>query len=215
MPACPFCAKSVPDGATICPHCLRAQPITIPSSRQAGQSSGSSGRGRMLVLLLLVAGLGAYLYHEHRERIHDLFAHEKAPVVVAAPAPAPAAGPTMAAPLDLHIADTASVVIAPGQYLSFPFSGDGRTGCHVQGGVRVLSGGDRRVSVMIVDRDGVAALEAGHAPQTFYDSGPMSDVKVERNVDGRTSYTLVVANTAAKAKPKTVRLQNLRAHCTD
>ena len=218
MPSCPFCAKAVPDGSTICPHCLRAQPVTIPSARPTNESAGSaSGRGRLVVLLVLVLGLGAYVYHEHRERVTGLFSHDEEEAVVAARpvAPAPVAGPTMAAPLDLRVADTASVVIPAGQYLAFPFSGDGRTGCHVQGRIRVLSGGDRRVRVMIVDRDGVAALEGGQPPSTFYDSGPTGDVDVDRNVDGRTSYTLVVANTAPRAKPKTVRLQNLRAHCTD
>ena len=217
MPSCPFCAKAVPDGATICPHCLRAQPVTIPSARSStSRSSGPlAGRGRAIVLLLLVLGLGGYLYHEHRERLGGMFSRDEEPVAAPAPAPAPVAPPTMAAPLDVRIADTASVVIAAGQHLSFPFNGDGRTGCHVQGNVRVLSGGDKRVTVMIVDRDGVAALDAGQQPQTFYDSGPTADVNVESKVDGRTSYTLVVANLAAKAKPKTVRLQNLRAHCTD
>jgi hypothetical protein len=166
------------------------------------------GRWRVTLLALGLAAAAVYYGRQHPGDYGPLF--------TPAPAPTPVVSQiTIAPPLDVAIADSASAKIAGGKYLTFPFSGDGRSECRIGGNVHVLSGGDRQVNVFIVDRDGMAELEAGRAPRTYYESGAVSDVTLHFNVDGRTSYTLVVANTAPRARAKSVRLQGIRAACSD
>jgi hypothetical protein len=205
MPKCPFCAKEIPDGSTVCPHCMRAQPVTFAPAPRAEPDGRAWGRPVLLAVLL--AGAGAYAWREYKP----------APPVVAEPEPVVAAPvtTTIAPPLDVRIADTASVKIAAGKYLAFPFTGDGRSSCRVQGTVRTLSGGDRTIDVFIVDRDGVTDLENGRTPRTYFQSGPLRDVSLDFNVDGRSQYTLVVSNTGSRGRAgvKTVRIG--RAACSD
>ena len=215
MTTCPFCSKYVPSQSIACPHCLRALPtIATPAPRtQSALMTAMYGRWRVALLALGLAAAAIYYYvREHRGDYGPLTARD--PVVVPAPAPV-VSQITIAPPLDVAIADSTSAKIGSGQYLAFPFSGDGRSECRVGGRVRVLSGGDRQVNVFLVDRAGMAELEAGRTPRTYYESGAVSDVTLRFNVDGRTSYTLVVANTAPRARAKSVRLQGIRAACSD
>jgi hypothetical protein len=208
MPTCPFCAKQVPDESFVCPHCLRAQPVVIPTSGRGKGSSGKSIPGwvRPVALVAGLVGLGSYAFRDYHR----------------APPPEPmvetvAAQPaiTIAPPLDLSIADSAAAKIEAGGHLTFLFSGKGRTGCRVRGSVQGLSGGNREVEVSIVDRDGLADLEAGRRPRTYYESGSTSAASIDVNLDGRTEYALVVANPGAPGRARTVRLRSIRADCAD
>jgi hypothetical protein len=214
MLTCPFCSKYVPSGSIVCPHCLRALPAaTAPAPRKPGSPlmTAMYGRWRAVLLLLGLAGVGFYYVRQHRGDYQALVTRD--PVV---PDATPPVTPiTIAQPLDVAIADSASAKIEGGKYLAFPFSGDGRSECRIAGRVRVLSGGDRHVNVFIVDRDGMTELQAGRAPRTYYESGATSDVTLHFNVDGRTTYTLVVANTTPRGRAKAVRLQGIKAACSD
>ena len=222
MSSCPFCTKPVPSDASVCLHCLRAQPATTRASRETNALGRAvHGRGRLL-LLALVAGI-AGTYVVKTDRIGEIRRLRSAPVIIqgveeldAAPAPAPPVEimqTTIAAPLEVRVADSATVKLDAGAHLAFPFSGVSRSGCHVKGAVRVVSGGDRRVNVVVVDREGLAEVESGRAPRTYYESGPTSDVALDVNVDGRTAYTLVVINPGSRAR--TVRLGRIDATCAD
>src|SRR4051812_24406141 len=156
MPTCPFCAKEVPNESFVCPHCLRAQPVVIPTNSRAKASASKSLPGwlRPVLLVALAASLGAYVLRDYRR----------------GPPPAPpevyvAAAPTItvAPPLDLSIADSAAAKIPAGGHLSFLFSGQGRSGCRVRGSVQALSGGDRLVNVTVVDRAGLDEIDAGRS----------------------------------------------------
>lgn len=207
MPTCPFCVKEVPALSSVCPHCLRALPLSVTTAQATQRPAGVSFGWLRPLLLLLVAGVaGGYAYrHHHREP-----AAEPAPEVVAVPATT-----TIAPPVEVPIADTASVAIAAGGHLAYTFSGGGRSGCRIHGTVQALAGGDRRIDLSVVDRDGLADMEAGKAPRTYYASGPVTDVQLDINLDGRTEYTLVVANAAGSRRPKTVRLRQVIASCAD
>jgi hypothetical protein len=214
MPTCPFCSKMYSQQASVCPHCLKTQPDTVGATRRAAGAAGDAmhGKWRLLFLVLLLAGVSAWGW----DRYKKLPANAYSPDTPLAPAPEPApqvVQTTIAQPIDVPVADSASVRIEGGKFAAFPFSGVSRTECRVTGHVRVLTGGDRRVNVSVVDRDGLSELEAGRPPRTWWESGPTADAALDFKVDGRTSYTLVVANAGARAK--TVRLKAIRAACSD
>jgi hypothetical protein len=201
MTKCPFCATLVPDESTVCPNCLRAQP---PSGMRTKKEREPFPWGRFLILVSILAAVGAYAFTQYRP----------ARPVSVDPIDMPVQT-TVAPPLDVAIADTAAVKIAAGKHLAYSFSGGGRSSCHIEGNVVGLSGGDRTVNLFIVDADGLADLENGRPFRSYFESGILADVALSFNVDGRTPYTLVVSNAHSRAKAKTVRLQRIRATCTD
>jgi hypothetical protein len=214
MPTCPFCSKSVPENSSVCPHCLRAQPLTVPTaSRAAGNSAGSSYRTRLIALVAAVLVLGVYAVRERGTIADSLPSREPAAAeVTPPPPPIPDARPTMAVPIELRIADSAAAVVAPGSYLAFPFSGEDRTGCHVTGTVRSLKGG--RVDVFVVDGMGADDLANGRSPRRYYDSGTTASATLNARLDGRSHYSLIVANRGAPSRARTVKL-SVGARCTD
>ena len=207
MPTCPFCGKEVPAGSSICPHCLRALPISVTTARAtSAKSTPTVPRGLLRIALLLVLlAVGAYALRNFRTE------PEAPPVEETVTGPVTT---TVAPPLEVRIADSAAVPIPAGGHLAFAFSGDGRSGCRIRGAVRALSGGDRRIDAFIVDRDGLADVESGKTPRTYYDSGETSDVALDVNLDGRTEYTLVVSNPSKSGRPKSVRIK-AGASCSD
>lgn len=219
MPSCPFCHKDVPESSTVCPHCLRAQPLTVPTATRG--KGGSAAKGfpwRTTALVAVVMTLGVYAFRERGHMLDSLSAHQDAAdAATDVAAPAPSAAPvavqtTIAPPLDLRIADSASATVAPGAFLAFPFSGEDRTGCHVTGTARTLGGGT--VNVMVVDREGADDLAAGRRPRTYYESGATSSAALDVHVDGRSHYVLVVQNPGAKGRARKVRLA-IGARCAD
>lgn len=170
-----------------------------------------SGAVRALVFLVPLLAVGAYGLREYR-RVKST----PEPVLLEAGEEAPVTGPvttTIAPPLELPIADSASVPIAAGGHLTYTFSGGGRAGCRVHGAVQALGRGTRRIDVFVVDRDGLADVESGKPPRTWYDSGPVSDASLEISLDGRSEYTLVVKNEDRRAT--SVRMKAVRASCAD
>lgn len=216
MPTCPFCSKTFANESSVCPYCLRSQPETTDAKRRAAGAARDAmhGRWRLAFLLLLLVAVAAFGYDRYRK----LPANAYSPDTPLPPAPEPppqVVQTTIALPIVVPIADTASVAIDAGSYAAFPFSGSGRTECRVTGSVRGLGGGDRQLNVFVVDRDGLAELEAGRQPRAWFESGPGSNVALDFKVDGRTSYTLVVSNAGARSRAKTVRLKQVSAACSD
>ncbi|MDB4880781.1 MAG: hypothetical protein JWL60_2227 [Gemmatimonadetes bacterium] len=218
MPTCPFCAKAVPGGSSICPHCLRGQPMVAPApaAHGAGPLGFMHGRWRVTLLATVLAVTAFHLKRNYR------FGGGNAPVTAVDDAPVVAPAPamevvqtTVATPATVAIADTAPVSIAAGTFAAFPFDGKGRSECRVGGSVRTLSGGNRRVNVMVVDREGMAALERGQPPHTYYHSGATGDLTLDLRLDGRTFYTLVVQNAGPGRAARTVRLRQVVAACRD
>ena len=213
MPSCPFCSKEVPTGSSICPHCLRAMPIEVMAARPTPPKKPIVPRGslRALVLLVPLVAVGAYGLREYR-RVKAT----PEPVLLAEGEEPPVTGPvttTIAPPLEVPIADSASVPIAARGHLAYTFSGSGRAGCRVHGTVQGLGRGERRIDVFVVDRDGLADLENGRPPRTYYDSGALSDVTLDISLDGRSEYTLVVRNEGKR--PAAVRMKGVGASCAD
>jgi hypothetical protein len=202
MSKCPFCARQIAEEVTVCPHCLRLQPGTV--IRSAAPVAEPRAWRRILVLLLILGSVGTYAFRAHRR-----------PEVVVIQPEAVVPTTTIAPPLEVAIADSAAVKIAAGKYLAFPFSGGGRSTCRVEGRVQGLAGGDRTANVSIVDAEGLAELAGGGTPRTYYESGPLPTVSLGSNVDGRTPYTLVVSNIHGRHETKTVKLDRLRASCSD
>ncbi|MDB4887681.1 MAG: hypothetical protein JWN79_3119 [Gemmatimonadetes bacterium] len=216
MPTCPFCSREVPAASSICPSCLRALPISVTTARPSAATSATRtalGWLRPAILVLALLAVGGYGFREYRQR-----RSVAEPVLTTAGEAAPRTGPvttTIAPPIEVAIADSASVSIPAGGHLAFTFSGKGRSGCRVHGAVQALSRGDRRIAVFVVDRDGLAEVEGGRRPRTYYDSGVVSDVTLDINLDGRTEYTLVIANAGGGRRPKPVRIKSVRASCAD
>ena len=207
MPTCPFCRRDVPTLSSVCPHCLRALPLSVTTARATSPSrSLSLGWVRPLLLVFVAGTAAAYAYRTWH--------HEAPPEPVPEPVMAPATTTTIAPPLDVPIADTASVVLPAGGHLAYTFSGGGRSGCRVRGTIQARSG-DRRIRVFVVDRDGLANVENGRTPRTYYDSGGVPDVALDINLDGRTEYTLVVAHAGGGRRASTVRLRQVVASCSD
>jgi hypothetical protein len=201
MTKCPFCAAQVPDESAVCPNCLRARP---PSGMRTKKEREPFPWRRLLTLVAILAAAGTYAFKQYRP----------ARPVAIDPAEMPVQT-TVAPPLDVAIADTAAVKIDAGKHLAYSFSGGGRSSCHLEGNVAGVSGGDRTVNLFIVDAEGLAELESGRPFRKYFESGILADVALSFNVDGRTPYTLVVSNAHSRAKAKTVRLQRIRAICTD
>ena len=217
MPTCPFCAKAIPDGSSVCPHCLRGQPVSAAApKRDGGALDFMHGRWRLALLVVVLATVAFHLKRNYR--FGGGVEAEPEPEATVAVAPAPViekVQTTVAPPADVRIADTASVSIAAGTFAAFPFNGNGRSECRVRGNVRVLTGGNRRVTVLVVDREGMAELEAGRPPRTYYESGPTGDLALDVKLDGRTFYTLVIQNAGPGHAARAVRLRQVVAACTD
>jgi len=216
MPTCPFCSKTVPDNSSICPHCLRAQPVAVPAAARAGAARSSGGGSRKLLILgLLVLGLGVYAFRERDSIMDSLPRHRNVtpePAIAAAPAPAPQVAPTIAPPVDIRIGDSSAVTVAANSYLALPFSGEDRSTCKLRGVVRSVSGGP--VDVYVVDGLGTDDLANGRPPRKYYETGASTNVLLDANLDGRSHYSLVVANLGARTRAKTVKVQ-ASATCAD
>jgi hypothetical protein len=188
-------------------------PIEVMAARPTPPKRPIVPRGalRALVLLVPLVAVGAYGLREYR-RVKST----PEPVLLAPGEEAPVTGPvttTIAPPLDVPIADSASVPIAAGGHLTYTFSGGGRAGCRVHGTVQALGRGERRIDAFVVDRDGLADVEAGKPPRTYYDSGVVPDVTLDISLDGRSEYTLVVKNEGRRAGA--VRMKGVEASCAD
>jgi hypothetical protein len=215
MPTCPFCSREVPAASSICPSCLRALPISVTTARPSAATSATRtalGWLRPAILVLGLLAVGGYGFREYRHR--RSVAEPVLTTAGEAVLPRPVTT-TIAPPIEVAIADSASMSIPAGGHLAFTFSGKGRSGCRVHGAVQALSRGDRRIAVFVVDRDGLAEVEGGRQPRTYYDSGIVSDVTLDISLDGRTEYTLVIANAGGGRRPKPVRIKSVGASCAD
>lgn len=176
------------------------------------------GRWRLLLLLVVMAGVAYHLKRNYRVGVYAMNAAAPVADEALVAAPAPALGvvqTTVAPPAEVRIADSAAVTIASGTWAAFPFNGNGRSECRVRGTVRTLSGGSRRVNVLVVDREGMADLEAGRSPRTYYESGAVAEAALDLKLDGRTFFTLVVRHDGAGSAARTVQLRRVVAACSD
>lgn len=116
----------------------------------------------------------------------------------------------------IKIGDDQPVGIRPGQTRKWTFEIPyGRTRCLAMGQVEVLSGGDRTVSVLIMNE--VAYTEWSHDQpvRTDYESNDRPVVAFDVNINDPGQYLFVVSNRSSKSASKVVQLQHVTVTCVE
>lgn len=117
-------------------------------------------------------------------------------------------------PMAIAIGTADSVRIRPGRSKSWPFDvHPPRTLCLVTGQVAALSGGDRKVIVLIMTEFAYQDWLKNRPARTYFESGERTEIPFDVRIEGEGRYRLVVWNPSAKAAPKTVRLQQTQVAC--
>ena len=119
-----------------------------------------------------------------------------------------------AGPSTIAIGSADSVRIRPGRSKSWPFDvHPPRTLCLVTGQVAAISGGDRKVVVLIMTEFAYQDWLLNRPARTYFESGERTEIPFDVRIEGEGRYRLVVWNPSAKAAPKTVKLQQTQVAC--
>lgn len=117
-------------------------------------------------------------------------------------------------PKTIEIGTADSVRIRPGRSKSWPFDvHPPRTLCLVTGQVAAISGGDRKVIVLIMTEFAYQDWLQNRPARTYFESGERTEIPFDVRIEGEGRYRLVVWNPSATAAPKTVKLQQTQVAC--
>jgi hypothetical protein len=117
-------------------------------------------------------------------------------------------------PKTIAIGTADSVRIRPGRSKSWPFDvHPPRTLCLVTGQVAALSGGDKKVIVLIMTEFAYQDWLKNRPARTYFESGERTEIPFDVRIEGEGRYRLVVWNPSATAAPKTVKLQQTQVAC--
>lgn len=108
------------------------------------------------------------------------------------------------------------VGIRPGRSRSWQFDvRPSQTRCLVTGQVVGLSGGDKKVVVLIMTEFAYQDWLNSRPARTYFESTQRSEIPFDVRVEGEGRYRLVVWNPSSTAESKIVQLQHTEVGCTD
>jgi hypothetical protein len=109
-----------------------------------------------------------------------------------------------------------SVKIRPGRSRSWQFDvRPPRTLCTVTGQVLGLSGGDRKVVVLLMTEFAFEDWTNNRPARTYFESAPRTEIPFDVRIEGEGHYRLVVWNQSATSPAKTIQLQQTEVACHD
>jgi hypothetical protein len=130
------------------------------------------------------------------------------------PGSPPVGGTGSSGPRIITIGSTDPVGIRPTLSQSWPFDvRPPQTLCVVTGQVVGLSGGDKKVVVLIMTEFAYQDWLKNRPARTYYESAPRTEVPFDVRVEGEGRYRLVVWNPSSTAASKIVQLQHTEVGC--
>jgi hypothetical protein len=109
-----------------------------------------------------------------------------------------------------------SLKIRPGKSRSFQFDvWPTRPRCTVTGQVVGLSGGDKRVVVLVMTEFSYQDWVNNRPARTYFESSPRTEIPFDVRIEGEGMYRLVVWNQPPGSDSKVVQLQHTQVGCTE
>ncbi|HMI42716.1 MAG TPA: hypothetical protein VK516_03790, partial [Gemmatimonadaceae bacterium] len=128
----------------------------------------------------------------------------------------PVASTEASGPKTTTIGSTDSVRIRATRSQSWQFDvRPPRTRCVVSGQVVGLSGGDKKVVVMVMTEFAYQDWMKNRPARTYFESAPRIEIPFDVRIEEEGRYRLVVWNQSRAATSKTIQLQQTKVDCTD
>jgi hypothetical protein len=193
---CPKCQSEQPDTAKFCSQC--AAPLAAPSQKVVVKSKVPTWLAVVIVLALAFVGFSAWRMGQENERLRDN--QKRIPPVVTYQAPQPQ-------PRSVSLTNGAATVGATA-YTWYKFVvPENVNAVAVNGHFTATGGTGNDIDCYILDEDGFANLKNGHASRTYYNSGRVTQAKIEaRNLSAGTYYILL-DNRFSLFTPKAVQIE--------
>ena len=113
------------------------------------------------------------------------------------------------------IGNADSLKIHPGKSRTFQFDvWPTRPRCTITGQVVGLSGGDRKVVVLVMTEFSYQDWVNNRPARTYFESSPRTEIPFDVRVEGEGMYRLVVWNQPPSSDSKVVQLQHTEVGCT-
>jgi hypothetical protein len=124
--------------------------------------------------------------------------------------------PEVSAPTTTVLGTSDSLGIRGGHSKSWEFDvRPPRMRCVVSGQVVGLSGGDRKIAVLVMTEFAYEDWLKNLPARTYFESEPRSETPFDVRIEEEGQYRLVVWNSSATAPTKMVQLQHTQVDCTD
>jgi hypothetical protein len=128
----------------------------------------------------------------------------------------PAASPEVSVPTTTVLGASDSVKIRGGHSRSWEFDvRPPRMRCVVSGQVVGVSGGDKKIAVLVMTEFAYEDWMKNLSARTYFESEPRSETPFDVRIEEEGRYRLVVWNPSPTAPTKTVQLQHTQVDCTD
>lgn len=188
---CPHCKSEQSNDARFCSQC--AQPLTVDSHK--------GGRSNYLLWAVLVVGLlviGFFVQNNLRNAQSQTDALRAS---VARPQP------RQPQPHEATIVNSAITVNAIA-YSWYTFTvPTGATAIAVNGHFAATGGSGNDIESFLTDEDGFANLKNGHPAMTYFNSGRVTQTKIEATLPSPGTYYLVFDNRFSLLTPKAVQVE--------
>jgi hypothetical protein len=193
---CPKCKSEQPDSAKFCSEC--ATPLTGSGQTVVVKSKIPTWLAVVLVLALAFIGIAVWNMMRDNERLRAN--QRRTPPIVTYQTPQPQ-------PRSVNLTNGAATVAATA-YTWYKFVvPQNVSAVEVSGHFAATGGTGNDIDCYIIDEDGFANFKNGHPSQTYYNSGRVTQAKIEtRNLSPGTYY-IMLDNRFSLFTPKAVQLE--------
>lgn len=112
----------------------------------------------------------------------------------------------------IEVVDSSFRLVA-GEYLDATFTVDDPRPCRLTGQVQGTAGGDRDVTVFVLDQEGLRDWYDGVEPDAVYASGRSSSIDLDVQLPSSGTYTVLISNRFSFMTDKLVRAEDLTVTC--
>jgi len=193
---CPKCKSEQPDNAKFCSQC--AAPLADSDQKLAVKSKFPTWLGVVIVLALLFVGIAVRNTMQENERLREN--QRRIPPVVTYQTPQPQ-------PRSVNLTNGAATVGATA-YTWYKFVvPENVAQVAVTGHFAATGGTGNDIDCFILDEDGFANLKNGHTANTYYNSGRVTQAKIEARNLAAGTYYILLDNRFSLFTPKAVQIE--------